>query len=66
MRVALFSASGFDIGQNDQRGVIGLTITFGMGGHLSFALDNGMANDLFEMLGVVTGRATPRAEKTPH
>jgi len=55
----LFPASGFDIGQNDQRGVIGLTITFGMGGHLSFALNDAMANSLFEMLGVVTGRAIP-------
>lgn len=58
----LFPASGFDIGQNDQRGVIGLTITFGMGGHLSFAFDDAMANSLFEMLGVVTGRATPKSD----
>ena len=36
----LFPASGFDVGQSDQLGVIGLTITFGMGGHLSFALDD--------------------------
>jgi hypothetical protein len=27
-----------------------------MGGHLSFALDDVMANSLFEMLGVATGR----------
>jgi hypothetical protein len=58
----LFPASGFDVGQNDQRGVIGLTITFGMGGHLSFALDNAMANSLFEMLGVATGRAKPKSD----
>jgi hypothetical protein len=58
----LFPAAGFDIGQNDQRGVIGLTVSFGMGGHLSFALDDAMANSLFEMLGVVTGRATPKPE----
>ena len=58
----LFPASAFDIGQNDQRGVIGLTITFGMGGHLSFAFDDAMANSLFEMLGVVTGRATPKSD----
>ena len=55
----LFPASGFDVGQ--KRGVVGLTITFGMGGQLSFALNDAMANSLFEMLGVVTGRATPKS-----
>lgn len=59
----LFPASGFDIGQNDQRGVIGLTITYGMGGHLSFALNDAMANSLFETLGVVTGRVTLKSER---
>ena len=56
---SLFAASGFDIGRNDQRGIIGLTVTFGMGGQLSFALDEAMANSLFETLGVLTGRAVP-------
>lgn len=55
----LFPASGFEVGES--KDVIGLTITFGMGGHLSFALD-AMANSLFDMLGVVTGRATPKSE----
>lgn len=58
----LFPASGFEVGENRQRGVIGLTMKFGMGGHLSFALDDAMANSLFEMLGVVTGPATPKSE----
>ena len=58
----LFPASGFEVGHNEKRGVVGLTLTFGMGGHLSFALDDKMANSLFEMLGVVTGRATPKTE----
>src|SRR5688572_9236061 len=52
----LFPATGFEVGQNEKRGIIGLTMTFGMGGHLSFALDDVMANSLFEMLGVATGR----------
>ena len=56
---SLFAASGFDVGRNDQRGIIGLTVTFGMGGQLSFALDDAMANSLFETLGVLTGRAVP-------
>jgi hypothetical protein len=33
-----------------------------MGGHLSFAFDDAMANSLFEMLGVVTGRSAPKSE----
>ena len=61
----LFRTSGFEVGQNEERGVIGLTMKFGMGGHLSFALDDAMANSLFEMLGVVTGRATPKPEHLP-
>lgn len=59
----LFPASGFEVGENKLRGVTGLTITFGMGGHLSFALNDAMASSLFEMLGVVTGRATPKSER---
>jgi hypothetical protein len=60
----LFSATGFEVGQNEKRGIIGLTMTFGMGGHLSFALDDVMANNLFEMLGVVTGRVTHAPDKS--
>ena len=59
----LFPASAFEIGQNDQRGVTGLTVKFGRGGDLSFALDNAMANSLFEMLGVLTGRLAPTPGK---
>lgn len=55
----LFPVSGFEVGHNKQLGVIGLTLTFGMGGHLSFALDEKMASSLLEMLGIVTGRAVP-------
>jgi len=62
----LFTVSAFDMGRNDQSGVMGLTVAFGGGGHLSFALDDAMANSLFEMLGVLTGRITPKAEKTSH
>jgi hypothetical protein len=61
----LFPASGFEVGENKQRGVIGLTINFG-GGHLSFALNDAMADSLFEMLGVVTGRAIPNRQTDPH
>lgn len=53
-----------ELGHNDRRGVIGLTVKFGRGGHLSLALDDAMANSLFEMLGVLTGRVTPKAEKS--
>ena len=57
----LFPASGFEVGESKQLGVIGLTINFG-GGHLSFALDDAMAKSLFDMLGVATGRAIPKSD----
>lgn len=63
---SLFPASAFEIGRNDQRGVIGLTVKFGMGGHLSFALDDAMASSLFDMLGALTGRVTPKPVKSSH
>lgn len=58
----LFPVSGFEVGQNEAGGVLGLTMKFGMGGHLSFALDDAMANSLFDMLSVATGRAIPKPE----
>lgn len=62
---SLFAASGFDVGRNDQRGIIGLTVTFGMGGQLSFALDDAMANSLFETLGELTGGLFPHPRHVP-
>ena len=59
----LFPVSAFEIGENGRQGVTGLTVKFGRGGELSFALDDAMANSLFEMLGVVTGRVTHTPDK---
>ena len=60
----LLRSSGFELGRNDERGIIGLTMKFGSGGQISFALDEAMANSMFEMLGTLTGRAAPSKPTT--